>query len=403
MKDSKIKKSIGEVIGEEQWLTDRLVTKIASKKRKSNKSFIKALQPVFVLLVIGLIGSFSYLSMGEQSVEQPASFSEVYFNKLLSEQQAEGAIAYLTAIEWEDYEAFEKVSATEVVASPKEVFQKYANVDFASLRILKMMPPNEEGITKLYMQHENLIDGQTYIHDLNIQMISKSDVRVYEDVYEEWLLYEPYVAPKSIALTYREAPVAETAPNGSLHNLMVAHGTLELPNGVQLWPLIKEENVQLYLIDGEHIVDLGYIGPYDKNADQPYHAGIHSFSNGDEVIVFSSFEDKQIRYVYYNEQLDAYQYVEGVPGEYTGGTMYNREEIGEELLFLEGENGQIVTVKDGKLIHTFIENHVEGPAWLQDFLSVEFLGGNFRLSYSEEFFQKTYYYNLNSLEQAVKQ
>lgn len=397
MNDSRIKDGLDEAIGKEQWLTDDLVQKITKSPRKRPKqNWKRTMQPILAMLAIIMIGGVLYFLPNEPE-QSLTSVTVNIKNDLLTEQQLMAVNHYFTSIEERDLALYEEVSRTEVVASPKEVFEKYKVVDFSTLEIMKTVPLETE--IKLYLRYFNKVEQETYIHTV---YVAKDSMTVSEDIYADWQIFEPYVAPQSIALIYSEAAIARENEQYRFADYMLAQESVILENGVTVQWAVINGDVKLIIERDRQYFDVGSIDVYDKKKENVYFSYLHQLPSGDEMILVGSHGEKMLRVIYYSEELQAYQYVAGLQGEYSGLTFYVKDELGAELFCLEGKPSQLVTVIDDHLMQTTVEQQVQGPAWLDDFLSITFLGGNFRLTYNEDYWQQSHYYQLKSLDEAVK-
>ncbi len=407
MSGSQIKKGIDAVIGEEHWLTEDKVKQLATKPKKHQP--LRFIQPLFAVLAITCLAFIIYLLPPANEQVQPASeLITKQFEKLLPEQAADAAIKYFQAIERKDYALIEEVSTTEVVASNKELFLKYNAIDFSTLKIIKMIPLTEELMYKLYITHNDVTQEQTYIHPLFVKQLEDGNFTIYENIYEEWSVFEPFLAPEQLELVPREAPAAQIvqindyitatvnvqSPQKLNHSATIVHfmkkRSLEKDNRVNEIYLILEKEGQFY-----------EIGTLKDNPQAEYYIledkrAIHITTN--------YFEGAEYYVIYYNEHMNNFQYAKGALSELSGTNSYQTQLTEEVLYTFDGKGTNIAFIQDGTFMQIAILDEVDSPAWLTDFLFVRMIGGNaFYLQYQEEYFQASTFYHLQSLEKALSQ
>lgn len=216
MRDTSIKTSIDQVIGEEQWMTEELAKKMATPPQKQKKTKItQSLVPLAAALSISVLGGIVFMTQSDPS-EPSSEQIDMLTPGELNWQQIETAIpdedmeeafkAYLTAIVDEDYEALEKVSTTQLTASPKELFDRYQQIDLSTFRIVSVNRSKGEPATIVqaafaYKGEETEL-LQTYVIDAS----NGEQITVSEIIYNELPEYAPFVFPEKIALTYQQMP-----------------------------------------------------------------------------------------------------------------------------------------------------------------------------------------------------
>lgn len=398
MNDSNIKNSVDEAIGKEQWLTDELVSKMVAKPPRRQR-FKQAWQPLAAMIAVISLGTFLYFLPQDEYPEQVQLMQaegEPLEDGVLKEAYKDIVYSYFTAIEQRDYEAYEKVSRTQTVASPKEVFIKYQNVDFATMEIYKTIPLGQE--IKLYVRHLDETDGQTYLHTIYLQ--PEAEI-VSEDIYENWPIYEEFLLPQEIDLTYEEKEALKPVSKYDTLLYNQAADTIELSNGLRLmqmqtddgiWQLLKVfdiEDMSMFTLDlGVHEEGVIY-------ADVP-----RTVKNDREFISIYNDSSEHYKIIFYSETLDAYQMASGETGGYGVGA-YVLDFHDEAFFFLQGNEDHIITFKDDRLIAANIIDAIDVPEWQKDFLSVEMVGNNVSLKYNEDYFQKSQYYHLKTLTRLV--
>ena len=240
MSESNIKKGIDDVIGQERWLTEELVEKMASRS-KSRVVFIKSLQPLLAVTIVFLIGVILYFLPQNGQLEQAQTDTmpgQSIEDGVLTDGYKDIVFDYFKAIEKRDDAAFQEVSRTEVVASPKEVFLKYEKVDFSTLEIYKTIPM--EDAIKLYVRHIDVSDGLEYFNIIYLDPATKT---VSEDIYVDWLVYEELELPQEIQLNYEEKGLLTTIDKHDTVKHNMAAEVIELMNGMRLMQFQTEDGV----------------------------------------------------------------------------------------------------------------------------------------------------------------
>lgn len=216
MRDTSIKTSIDQVIGEEPWMTEELVKKMARPPQKQKKQkFAQGLVPLAAALSITVLGGIVFMTQSDPaapSTEQIESFTPGELNwqqieaALIDDDMEAAFKAYLSAILDEDYETLEQVSTTQLTASPKELFDRYQQIDLSTFRIVSVNTSKGEPVTVVqaafaYKGEENEL-LQTYVIDAS----NGEQITVSEIIYNELPVYTPFVFPEKIDLTYQQMP-----------------------------------------------------------------------------------------------------------------------------------------------------------------------------------------------------
>lgn len=213
MRDLSIKASIEKAIGEEPWLTEEIVRQMARPQRnnlKQKRRPSRILIPAVAAFAIGL-SAFLLLNTEPRPVQlEVSAFNYEAISNAIEDTQVEEAFTnYLKAIEDEDYASYEAVSTTDLVSSPKEVFEKYQTIDLETFRLVAVTESQDEPVTLIvaafayqYSKNEVL---KTYIVDRG----DGAKMTVSEDFYGEYPEYTPFTFPETVTLNYEEIPTVQ--------------------------------------------------------------------------------------------------------------------------------------------------------------------------------------------------
>lgn len=210
MRDSSIKTSIEKAIGEEKWLTEDVVRKLAGKQPPQKESAWSHRAISTMALVAIVLGSiFLFMTQPNSLLQTSASLDWRQLEKAIEDEQVQAAfIAYLKAGIDKDYAAFEEVSNTQLVASPKEVFERYEHIDWSTFRVVSVIPDAEEPVTT--------IEAAFRYIDSSVDVVQRYTLETYnvktfvsEPMYQTLPEYMPFSFPERIELAYTDIPEAQ--------------------------------------------------------------------------------------------------------------------------------------------------------------------------------------------------
>ena len=210
MRDSSIKTSIEKAIGEEKWLTEDVVRKLAGKQPPQKESAWSHRAISAVALVAIVLGSiFLFMTQPNSLLQTSASPDWRQLEKAIEDEQVQAAfIVYLKAGIDKDYAAFKEVSNTQLVASPKEVFERYEHIDWSTFRVVAVMPSRGEPVTT--------IDAAFQYKESDAEVVQSYSVELYDDkamvsepMYQTLPEYTPFAFPERIELAYTDIPEAQ--------------------------------------------------------------------------------------------------------------------------------------------------------------------------------------------------
>lgn len=385
MNDSQIKRGIDEVIGEEKWLTDHVVRKMMSPKKNKKP---RLAMPLIATIIIACIALF--LIVVEQKEAPPLQQQtgkmnvEQFYSQITSEQGAEAAINYLQAIATEDYSALGTVSSTYAVSSPKEIFQKYESVDFETLRLLKVVPSMGEPTIELILLHENTKDHLTYLHRLYLEPTDERTYKVQEDIYADWVVYEPFTLPTKVEVTYSEVT------NGTLSPLDATVGQEEIGDSVPLSDggvasfMVHQDVVNLVIEKAGKQHQIEYIDYYDRMNPAQYiiaEVNLQEGNNPLRVISVASSTTGLLRYVYFSEREGRYQFTE--VNNVDDITIVDVDGNGRDEILFHDSFGTLVKIEDDQMKRVLLKNMFSKPEWVSPLLSIHYEGTLPTVTYSD--------------------
>ncbi|WP_153062617.1 hypothetical protein [Metasolibacillus meyeri] len=412
MSDSQIKKGIDAVIGEERWLTEKKVQKMLKKPKK--RRLISIIQPVFALITIACLAFIIYLlPPASEPIRLGNELNIEQFAERLPKPAAEAVVAYLQAIVQQDYEAMEQVSLTNVTASNKEIFLKYENIDFKTLKMIKVQSLDAGDLYQVYIAHKDVTDGEIYIHTLKVGRWGLNEFKVLEDIYEDWLVFEQFEAPKTLRLTSQEAPTAQIVQIDDYQPVAVnVQSPQKLNNINAIVHFMKKRIIQ----QGNNTIEYREVFVILEKDGRYYE--ITSFKDDPQAQYFilessatihvingeigDNLRDVDYQLVYYNEHIDNFQSVRGQLSKTNGLTPFQTNLTDEPLYTFDGANTNIAFVQDGVLMQTTILDAMEMPLLLKELLTVRMVGAEvFDIQYQEIYTERsTPYYYLQTLEEA---
>lgn len=213
MRDSSIKTSIEKAIGEEPWLTEEILHQMIRPHYKPNKekrSLSKVLIPSVVTFAIALFAFILWNTETQPVQPEVAAFNYEAISNAIEDPQVENAfIIYLKSIENEDYASFEAVSTTDLVASPKEVFEKYQTIDLDTFRLISVTESQGEPVTFLVAAFAYKNAPNEVLKTYTVDQGDGTQMTVSEDFYGEYPDYTPFTFPETVTLNYEEIPTVQ--------------------------------------------------------------------------------------------------------------------------------------------------------------------------------------------------
>ncbi|MCT6925185.1 hypothetical protein [Metasolibacillus sp.] len=412
MSDSQIKKGIDAVIGEERWLTEEKVQKMLRKPKK--RRLIPIIQPIFAVVAIACLAFIIYLLPPTSEPIHPANELNIErFAEGLPKLATEALKAYLQAIAQQDYAALGQVSLTDVTASNKEIILKYENVDFTTLKMIKVQSLDAGNLYQIYIAHKDVTDGEIYIHTLKVGRWGSNDFKVLEDIYEDWLVFEQFEAPKALQLTPEDAPTAQIV---QIDDYQPVASNVPSPQKLNNSNVIVHFMKKRMIEQGNNTI--GYSGIFlilEKDGD---YYEITSFRDDPQTQysivermntihvmnepIGDSLKDVDYELIYYNEHIDNFQSVKGQLSKTNGPASFQTNLTEEPLYTFDGAHANIAFVQDGTLKQINILDAMDMPLLLKELLAVRMVGGEvFDIQYQELYTERsTPYYYLHSLEEA---
>lgn len=213
MRNPSIKESIEKAIGEEPWLTEEVVHQMIRPHYKSNKkkrSLSKVLIPSVVTFAIALFAFILWNTETQPIQPEVAAFNYEAISNAIEDPQVENAfITYLKSIENEDYASFEAVSTTDLVASPKEVFEKYQTIDLDTFRLISVTESQGEPVTFIVAAFAYKDASNEVLKTYTVDRGDGTQMTVSEDFYGEYPEYTPFVFSETVTLNYEELPAVQ--------------------------------------------------------------------------------------------------------------------------------------------------------------------------------------------------
>ena len=400
MNDSQIKKGIERVIGEEKWLTEDVIKKLSTTKRPRKRPSL-LLKPILAVLVICCIAMFIFvISPSESEPQMSSQIPEAQFFRAVEDKKvAQTVLDYLQAIEHEDGTVMQEISSTEVVASYKEIFGKYENVDFSTIKLLKIasIEGNQTPVYTANITFEDKLTNETYINTLNIKVNDEQSIKISENLYDEWPFYTEFTAPEEFTFSYGAAKIPVTNSNFALQDKMLATQSIQIDESRTGHFYVHKDNVQFVIQQGDLYTDFGDIAEYKENVAYFIHP--IDFENGDQMYVVGNEEDHTVLYFYYSKMHNNYQYLNVEDGINTELSDINND--GSLEIFLNNP-AQIATIDNDELRLTSLPWQINEMHEWHDFLSFKLHGqGVIIVTYNDEWIQKTHYYKMASLDKAV--
>lgn len=373
MRNHSIKKSIDSEIGEQPWLTDQLVKKLASGKPAPIKRAWPAfLRPTVTLAAISFIAIFIYVTNPSPTEELPfVTANQIDWTSLevvnVEDEVKSAFTQYIETILAEDYGGIESVSQTETTASPKELFERYKTIDLSSFRIVSVTQSRGEPMTIIQaayrmgeIQEEVL---QTYFIDA-----SKGDqIMVSEDIYTELPTYTPYQFPEQITLNYDPVIVlSESAATFSSEEIVTQ---ASLPSGEELIVTTSSEyRNDLWLnVEGEHYL----LTKIDSVSEDVLSLNSISFQ-GTESVGYQILSESlgSIGLVFLGDQV---QFIETVPEQ-----VWNLVDVNDD-----GKNEWLLA-DDSVLIVRLHENELQIAKLLDQLQATDFSENLFQFSLEDQ-------------------
>ena len=353
MRDSSIKTSIEKAIGEEPWLTEEVVRQLARPKRtniKPKRRPSRILIPAVAALAIGFSAFLLLNTEPQLVVPEVAAFNYEAISKEIEDPQVEEAFTnYLKAIEDEDYASFEKISTTNLVASPKEIFEKYQTIDPDSFRLIAVSESSGEPVTIIQaafaFQESAEEVYQTYLVDRG----DGTQMTVSEDFYVEYPDYTPFAFPETLTLKYEEIPTIETI---SYHpDLIVEQASLGEEGTVSITSFQQGEfDVVLATDDEAYYLTRIYIPEVESLNVQPFmmqDTGEKGYmlQAGGYGLIGALFFDESIHFV-------------GTSPELQSAMEFDFDENGTSEWVVDDEGIQVVRFQDGAFQIAILESQI---------------------------------------------
>lgn len=210
MRDSSIKTSIEKAIGEEAWLTEDVVKKMARKQSDPTpQKWSQRLIPSIAILSLIVGAFFLFMTQPNSLLQTSASPDWRQIERVIEDEQVKVAfITYLKASLDQDYDAFHEVSTTHLVASPKEVFERYEYIDWSTFRIISIVPSRGEPVTTIEAAFRYLESDVDVVQRYSVEMYN-DNTTVSEPMYQTLPEYTPFAFPERIELVYNDIPEAQ--------------------------------------------------------------------------------------------------------------------------------------------------------------------------------------------------
>ncbi|MFJ7824855.1 hypothetical protein [Psychrobacillus sp. NPDC096623] len=273
MKNSPIKKSIDTLISEEQWLSEELIRKMVKGKSKHYKKSSKRKRgsrflPLAAILCIFAFSYLLYQSSIQKSivetVDPTGNLDSIYTivnDDIDNDYVANVLKSYLSSIYEKDFKSLKQYSFfNESEEDLKTLISRYSNVDFESIRVDAIIPSQAEPGFRIDLVHREIGNSPVeYKHSVNLTNLTDvPSAVVYENLEEKWQEYEPFIAPKSISLEYKETDVFIPEVSTSAEFIDILHTEL-LGEGLEVQIVRKNGNMLTYLKDSNEIFDLNIL------------------------------------------------------------------------------------------------------------------------------------------------
>ncbi len=412
MKDSQIKKGIDEAIGEEKWLTDELVHKMMLPKKPKKKN---NLPPILATAVIACIAMFLVFFefnkdpekqiAEENSEEMPVGQIDTkqFYNFIEDEEAAEILINYLRAHELKDYEKVKTMVFGQQSNYYDVIFERYKNVDFKSIQLLKVFPMSHHGYV-VYLTHKNIVDGQSYMHI--IQLTNDFDETVYVGDYIEskWQPYEPFELPKTIGLNYSDVGETEIQLTPLSIELKPISEPIILSDGGVATIYQRDETIYFIIEKDGKYHYIPYFDYYVGEDPQYFISELNLQSESNPLNIGfvearnNSTNEKRL-FFYYSKTKENYQYYES--NNTIADLIIDLDEDGRYEIILDDGLGSIVKIEDGFMKATNIAHNLSGPEWIKPFLSVELIGSIATVTYSDANGSKSGFYDFKSTNEII--
>ncbi|WP_274307868.1 hypothetical protein [Solibacillus daqui] len=371
MTKSQMKQAIDEAISNGPMMNENFVQKVLNDKKRSKKT-IPFLQPALVVVMMLVIGTVLYFSPSqiEHSAIEIKEFS-------LTDAQAKLVENYYTAIAMKDEKALAKVATM----SNEEVINRYKGFDLTNhIEVIKTIDDEKELI--LYIKLQDKLQDTTSSYLEKLVLDKESQKFIINDAYAFLYYEEEIVLPKSISLTYQDAPIAtpmKTTPR------KLEKAEQQTINGNTLYQIETKAGMQRVFesFSGERF-DLGIASE-----------GISYFNSGEsnQFFIIDSLTN-QLTYIYLNQQGN-YQMITGDLGEQSN-TLYQTDFHDAPFVVTGGTQPKIMTIQNGELIYANIFANAEFVQPLE-FYSTESYGTVLLVKYTEDLRQTSQYFELKSM------
>ncbi|MCH7322989.1 hypothetical protein LZ480_14010 [Solibacillus sp. MA9] len=367
MTKSQMKQAIDEAISNGPMMNENFVQKILNDKKRPKKT-IPFLQPALVVVMMLVIGTLLYFSPSQtkQSAVEIKEYS-------LTDTQAKLVEGFYTAIAMKDEKALAKVATM----SNEEVINRYKAFDLTKqIEVIKTIDDEKE--LMLYIK----LRGATYSYLEKLVLDKESEKFIISDAYEFLFYEEDIELPKSIALTYQDAPIATPMKTTPWKLDKAEQQTI---NGNTLYQIETKEGMQRIFesFSGERF-DLGIASE-----------GISYFNSGEsnQFFIIDTLT-KQMTYIYLNQQ-GTYQMITGEL-DWQSITQYQTEFHDAPFIVTGGTQPKIMTIQNDKLIYANIFANAEFVQPLE-FYSSESYGDSLLVKYTEDLRQTSQYFELKSM------
>lgn len=289
MRDSSIKTSIEKAIGEEAWLTEDVVRNMAGEQRPNKKNWQQLVIPTMAILSIVIGSLFLFLTQPNTQEWVGANPDWRQIELAIEDENMEAAFkSYLKASVDQDYAAFEEVSTTTIVASPKEVFERYEQIDWSTFRIVAIAASRGEPVTSVQAAFQYKESDVEVVQTYSIDAHDGENITISEPIYEDLPEYTPFVFPERLELTYVEIPEARIVEREFTDEELLHVIDIHEPGSAILVHKVQDGEYEFYARTGEGTFYLTTI--YGKAALNNSSASILNQETG-EAGYYLQFED----------------------------------------------------------------------------------------------------------------